>query len=557
MVSMKDKSTEQLQREALIFARQLRVVEARKRLSAFAHLMMPDVLDPDDADKTEYQESAPAKCLSDLVEEIERGTKKRVAVAMPPQHGKTVHLSIYGVAWIIGRNPRAKIVVVTYNETRAKDLGKDLLNLFKSPAYRQVFPDFQLDPMAQSQSFIQNMKGGKITLTGIGGTITGKTADFFFIDDPIKGEEDESDLTPTALERLWLWFYKVAFTRGNKRTRMLITHTRWSEDDLIGRLCDPSHPERKKRFEGIAEAWFYLNLPAVIKDPELADLLGIKLEVPTDPKVIEMFGSVPMAALWDANKDLKFFAEWKRGDPLSFSALAMGAPSPENGTYFLRENLIEYKLADLPPRSALRFYGASDHAVTTKQERDPNVIGCVGVDEFDNIWVMPDIVWERIETDKVVEEIINAMRNRRPQVWWAEDDVIRKAFGPFLMKRMSEEKVYITLDPIRPSQDKKTRARSIQGRIAMRKVFFPGFAPWWPDAKAELLKFPRAAHDDFVDWLALFGLGLMKEIAADAVSPDEERDPDNVIRTGSMKWIMAQTKRQEEANKQQKENAGW
>lgn len=556
MVSMKDKTIEQLQREALIFKRQLRVVQAREGLTAFAHLMMPDMTDPDDADKTEYQHSAPAKCLSDLVEAIERGDKKRVAVAMPPQHGKTVHLSIYGVAWILGRNPRAKIVVVTYNETRAKDLGKELLNLFKSPGYKQTFPDFQLDPMAQSQSFIQNQKGGRVTLTGIGGTITGKTADFFFIDDPIKGEDDESDLTPTALERLWNWFFKVAFSRGSNKTRMLITHTRWSEDDLIGRLCDPSHPERKKRFKGIAENWFYLNLPAVIKDKELADLLGLKLSRPTNPKVVEMFGCEPMVALWESNKDLMFFAEWKRGDPLSFSALAMGAPSPENGTYFLRDQLVEYQLADLPPKERLRFYGASDHAVTAKQERDPNVIGCVGIDEHDNIWVMPDLVWERIETDRVVEEIITSMRRYRPECWWAEDDVIRKAFGPFLIKRMNEEKVYITIDPIRPAQDKKTRARSIQGRVAMKKVFFPAFAPWWPDAKAELLKFPRGAHDDFVDWLALFGLGLTKEVAADATGVQEE-DPENVIRTGSIQWILAQTKRKIEADKQRKGSAGW
>jgi predicted phage terminase large subunit-like protein len=556
MSSMKDKTIAQLQREALIFKRQLRVVQARESLTAFAHLMMPDVTDPDDADKTEYQQSAPAACLCDLVEAIERGDKKRVAVAMPPQHGKTVHLSIYGVAWILGRNPRAKIVVVTYNETRAKDLGKELLNLFKSPAYKQCFPDLQLDPMAQSQSFIQNMKGGRITLTGIGGTITGKTADFFFIDDPIKGEDDESDLTPTALERLWTWFFKVAYSRGSNKTRMLITHTRWSEDDLIGRLCDPSHPERKKRFKGIAEDWFYLNLPAVIKDKELADLLGLKLERPTDPKVTEMFGVEPMVALWASNKNLRFFAEWKRGDPLSFSALAMGAPSPENGTYFLRDQLVEYQLADLPPKERLRFYGASDHAVTTKQERDPNVIGCVGIDEDDNIWVMPDLVWERMETDRVVEEILTSMRRKKPEVWWAEDDVIRKAFGPFLIKRMNEEKVFITIDPIRPAQDKKTRARSIQGRIAMKKVFFPAFAPWWPDAKAELLKFPRGAHDDFVDWLALFGLGLMKEQAAEATG-DKEDDPENVIRTGSIQWILAQTKRKIEAEKKHKRNAGW
>ena len=126
-------------------------------------------------------------------------------------------------------------------------------------------------------------------------------------------------------------------------------------------------------------------------------------------------------------------------------------------------------------------------------------------------------------------------------VWWAENDVIRKAIGPFLRKRMMEEKIYCTIDPMTPSRDKRARARSIQGRMSMRMVRFPTFAPWWPEAENELLKFPNATHDDFVDWIAWIGLGLDREIGASRGIPKDT----NVVKVGSMAWIKAAHNREQ------------
>src|SRR3546814_8628345 len=64
-----------------------------------------------------------------------------------------------------------------------------------------------------------------------------------------------------------------------------------------------------------------------------------------------------------------------------------------------------------------------------------------------------------------------------------ENELISKSFGPFLRKRMDEEKVYTPIDPVTPSKDKRARARSIQGRMQQGKVHFPRYADWWPAAK--------------------------------------------------------------------------
>lgn len=85
---------------------------------------------------------------------------------------------------------------------------------------------------------------------------------------------------------------------------------------------------------------------------------------------------------------------------------------------------------DLPKN--LRKYGASDHAVSAKQTADSTVVGCVGVDEDDNIWVLPDVVWAKMETDVTVDNLIMQMKTHQPDLWWLENELISKSFGPFL-----------------------------------------------------------------------------------------------------------------------------
>lgn len=527
-------------------------IEKRRLASAdmlhFMQLMTPDPENPEKVDYSQFEATPLARLLCQIIEKVDKGLEKRVCVSVGPQFGKSQVLSRGAPAWLSGRNPNRHMILGTYNDTFAQEFGGDVRQLMQSPEYSHIFPKHELRKGSEAKDLLITTKGGKMAFVGVGGSGTGKPADVFFVDDPFKNDEDAQ--SALYREKVWKWFNSTSFTRCHAGSSIIIVHTRWHEDDLIGRLVDPDHPERNKAYAGISDRWTYYNLPAIVEDPVLADALGLTLEVPVDPFVRQQFGSKPMASLWEKRKSLVFLAEAKQMDDRIFGALYMGKPSPDEGTFFRAEDLVEYHSPDELPKS-LRKYGASDHAVSEKQKADSSVLGCAGVDEHDDIWIPEDVVWGKMETDIMVDEIISLMRTHKPECWWLENEMISKSFGPFLKKRMHEEEIYITLDPKTPSKSKSTRARAIQGRMRMKKVHFPAFAPWWPAAKRQLLKFPYGTNDDFVDWLSWIGLGLTQEYAA----PRERTE--NVIKVGSMAWIKSASNARQKNERIQKAIRGW
>jgi predicted phage terminase large subunit-like protein len=553
---MTDAVTARLQDQLKATNRLIAIQEARKHLLPFLRLVMPDHTDPDDATKSRYVVTPQARLLCEVMEKVRARKLKRVAISIGPQMGKTQILSRAGPAWLQGLDPYRHSILGTYNQDQANGLGFDVRSIMQSNVYRQVFPGVELLPGGEAKDLLITKEGGKMAFIGIGGSGSGKPSDDFIIDDPYRNNEDAN--SSLYREQVWRWFNGVVLARARDRTTITVIHTRWHQDDLIGRLCDPDHPERRGLYAGIEKRWTYINIPAVVTDPELAAALGLTLKVPTEPEVIEQFGSKPMSALWPDDiapgegigQSLPLMAESRMGDKRNFESMYMGRPSPDEGTYFQKDYIAEYDRGDLP--KTLRIYGASDHAVSKKQGRDLTCLGCVGVDEHDEIWVLPGLVWARMETDKTVEELIAQFKAHRPMMWWLESELISKSFGPFLKKRMQTEKTYTLLDPIPVASDIETRARSIQGMMALRMVHFPRFTPWWQTAKQQLLNFPAATHDDFVAWLALVGLGLQKQIKPRSAQPKKTEPP-----SGSIAWILKRSDEKHRKEARNKAVAGW
>jgi predicted phage terminase large subunit-like protein len=312
---------------------------------------------------------------------------------------------------------------------------------------------------------------------------------------------------------------------------IVIVQTRWTEDDLVGRLIDPMNPYYNA---DEAKTWRKIDLPALAEEN---DILGRKEGEP----------------LWPERFTKSYLEDIRATDPRGFAALYQGRPSPKEGAFFRSEDLVPYNKMDaMPAWHKLRFYGASDHAVSTDRVADKTCLIVVGVDEKDNIWVMPDSVWGKYDTHQTVEAMISLMKKYKPQFWWAEGGSITKSIGPFLRRRMVEKQVFCAIDPINPAADKQQRAQAIQARSSMKMVHFPAFTRWWPDAQDQILKFPHGAKDDFVDALALIGLGLAKMHGRTRNKP-----PEPEIKTGTFRELFAQTRQREGYDRRARSLQGW
>jgi predicted phage terminase large subunit-like protein len=513
-----------------LLERKKAILLARDDVIAFAKFMMPVPDAQDDVSASLYRPARHHLVLGAALEEVEKGKIKRLQVTMPPRHGKTKLSSHMFPAWFVGKHPEKSIIVATYSEKFAWDHGRAVRDIIENPLYRQIFPETRLKSGSASMDRLETEQGGILFFLGRGSGVTGRGADVILLDDPTK-DRKEAD-SPTIREDLWKWYTQVLQTRlMTKNGAIVLIVTRWTEDDMVGRLTDPQNPCYS---ESEARKWRVIDMPAIAREK---DVLGRKKG----------------EALWPERFDREYLDNIRETDLRGFQALYQGRPTPEEGSFFKAVHMRTYaRVSDMPPKERLRFYGASDHAVSLEQGRDKTCLMVVGVDDHDQMWVQPDLFWQQADTQLVVETMTILMERYKPLFWWAEKGHISKSIGPFLRKRMLEKRVFCSLDELTPIGDKQTRAQSVQARMSMMKILFPVFTRWWAEAHDQMLKFPQGAHDDFVDTLSLFGIGLFKQRSY-RLPPKEDKQP----KLFTYGWVIESAEKERKRERENVTTGGW
>lgn len=442
--------------------------------------------------------------MIEALEKVERGEIRKLMFFLPPGAAKSTYSSKLFPAWYLARKPGREILSCSHSLNKAEEFGRWGRNCVKEH-HNELGYSLKADSQAAAQWGTSNK--GSYMAVGVGAGISGFRADLALIDDPIGTQEDAD--SKTIRDKQWEWYCSDLLTRLKPHGSVVLIMTRRHEDDLAGRLLAQE-----------ANEWTIVSLPFIAEE--------------NDP-----LGRQPGDLLWPEwfTQDMLRDA---RKNPQTFSSLYQQRPTPEEGDFFKAEWFVPYNLSELP--ADLRIYCASDHAVSLSQNADKTCLIAGGVDENDTLWILPDLWWERAQSDKTVTAMLEMAKRRKPIVWWAEKGHISKSIGPFLQKRMIEERCYIRVDEVTPSKDKQTRAQSIQGRMSMGKVRFPTFAPWWSTARHEMLCFPHGKHDDFVDALAHLGGGLARMTGVSRPAPEPVRSNGGVERL-TWKWMKDSARR--------------
>ena len=517
-------SREELERYLHLLEYELALQEARDDLVRFTEITMPLSNRPDDVFESKYQAAKHHYLMADLAMQVEMGARQKVIINTAPRHGKTEICTKHFAAWYSARNPDKDVIVATYNEKFAHDFGKEVRDIINSRRFQQIFPDYYL--VRESNEHCTNMEGGDLFFLGRRSTTTGRGGDLIIVDDPTKDAEEVS--FSTFRDKCWTWFVKTLLTRRHTdQASIMISQTRWHEDDIVGRIIDPENPVYSPK---LAKGFDVINLPAIA---QADDVLGRDIG----------------EALWPQRFGLHYLEEMQDADSVSFSALYQCDPTPEEGVFYHIDELTEYSSSELPEK--LTIYVVSDHAVATKNINDPTCMVPFGICENNNAWILPGVIWRRMNTLQAVEHMITLITDIKPVFWYAEKGHISKSIGPFLRKAMAEAEVYCPIIEEQPVGDKQQRAQSGRARSAQGRIKYPKDAPWWPKARTELLKFPNARHDDFVDCISMIGLKLASQTSPGRNVSTKKKDPKSY---GAM---LDYFKKQDHANRAARARKGW
>ena len=415
------------------------------------------------------------RLLLSRLEAVERGEVRRLMVLMPPGSAKSTYASTLFPAWYMARNPSHAVIAASHTAELAERFGRRVRN---TVADHSETLGVALSPDNQAAGRWETTQQGEYFAAGILGPITGRRADLVIVDDPVKSRV-EAD-SETVSDRVWEWWKSDLSTRLKPGAKVVLIMTRWSENDLGGRLLDDMATG--------GDEWEVLRLPM---EAEAHDPLGRAIGEPLWPE-------------WFTD-DMRRTA---KRDSRTWSALYQQSPSPESGSYFLKDWL--HPFTSTPPRDSLRIYGGSDYAVTS-DGGDYTVHVVIGMDHDGNLWLL-DLWRGQASSDVWVEAFCDLVRAWKPIGWAEEQGQIRAGVGPFLTRAMRERRAYVARHDFPTRGDKAVRAQSIRGRMAIDGLRIPAAAIWRTDLETELLSFPVGKHDDQVDALGLVGQLLDKMI---------------------------------------------
>ena len=90
--------------------------------------------------------------LARIFEEIAEGKKKRVIVNIAPRHGKSELISYLAPAWFLGKFPHKKVIMASHTADLATNFGRRVRNLVGLDAYKDIFPQVELQADSKSAS---------------------------------------------------------------------------------------------------------------------------------------------------------------------------------------------------------------------------------------------------------------------------------------------------------------------------------------------------------------------------------------------------------------------
>lgn len=418
--------------------------------------------------------------MGQILEKVRDGNK-RIIITVSVRHGKSVLGSEWLPAWYLSLFPYHDVIHATYEAEFAANWGRKVKNILNANAKTLGVKISQDSSAAKSWRMGyyddngEYRQGGGMHTCGVGGPITGRGANLFIVDDPVKNAEEAN--SEVYRQKMWDWWTMTARTRLEPGGSIVFIMARWHEDDLAGRLIQHAKDTPD------ADQWEVINLPAIA---EADDALGREIGAP----------------LWPERYDAKALKQIENTvGEYTFSALYQQRPAPLEGGLFKTKYLRYYSINgdyvtlhrdtgdERYPLRKLQnedsegcwFFGTADLALSTREEADNSAIGIWGVTPKGDIFLKH--LWKGKEEAPVVQDKLVAMYHQHGLRFMG----IEKAhYGAAVIQRLRREvdpRKRIVIKELVPDTDKVTRALNAVVQFENGMIFLPDKAEWLVDYK--------------------------------------------------------------------------
>jgi predicted phage terminase large subunit-like protein len=268
------------------------------------------------------------------------------------------------------------------------------------------------------------------------------------IDDPIKNRKEANSLT--VRNAVWDWYISTFRTRLAPDGAILLTVTRWHEDDLAGRLLELAASDPK------ADQWVVISFPAVTE------------EGPTDIDPRQ-----PGEALWPSRFDLDALEATRISlGSYEWASLYQQRPAPREGGMF------KYEWFDIVPAvpggrvRRVRYWdkaGSKDAGAHTAGVKMAIVYEVVNDRETNAVFYIEDVImgqWGADEREPIIRQTAVLDGADVDIVVEQEPGSGGKESAENTVKSLPGYRVYTD----RPTGDKALRAEPMAAQAAVRNV---------------------------------------------------------------------------------------
>lgn len=396
-----------------------------------------------------------------VIEGLILGKHKRLLINLPPQHLKSFVGTICLAAYLLGTNPRMRILLIAYNDDFAASLCGKIRDILQTSWYQTMFATRIKEGHSRANDF-RTTEGGGIFAVAATGAVTGRTADFIIYDDPheIRDWNDERKLVlvrnnlNTILSRL----------HDKVNGPVLVIAHRVSEDDLSADLLQ----ER---------AWQRLRLPLVATRTQTY-ALGHGEWVREKGSILRpaAYSKAEVERLKRTQIEPPFELFYQQG----LGSQASARPRAEHFQSFARhEEPIAPVVLSVDPGQGGGI-NASRSAIQAWRYHN-------------NRYYLIDQFCDHCDPEQQRKAFWGFVKRYRPSVALIE----KTASGPALYAAI-KQKARFTLNLVVPRTSKAERLHNHTAKIRGKRIYLPEAALWRDAFIDEVVRFP-ADFDDQVD----------------------------------------------------------